>query len=109
MAGIEWMKRHRVLSLRKPEIISLSRSINFNNNFTPDRIYNLDEINIMTVVRARNVGARTGQKQAEQSVSVEIRGQLITMCAIIHALRNTIPPVFIFPYWSSSGKRGVRK
>lgn len=116
-AGIEWMKnfmkRHSVLSLRKPENTSLSRSTSFNKhnvmmffnnyenvlqrgNYTPDRIYNLDETNIMTVVQAPNVIARTGQKQVGQSVSAE-RGQLITMCAIVNALGNTIPPVFIFP------------
>lgn len=65
------------------------------DTYTPDRIYNLYETNIMTVVQAPNVIARTGQKQVGQSVSAE-RGQLITMCAIVNALGNTIPPVFIF-------------
>lgn len=116
-ADIEWMKnfmkRHPVLSLRKTENTSLSRSTSFNKhnvmmffdnyervlqrgNYTPDWIYNLDKTSIMTVVQAPNVIARTGQKQVGQSVLAE-RGQLITMCGIINAFENTIPPVFIFP------------
>lgn len=65
-------------------------------NFTPDRIYNLDETNIMTVVQAPNVIAQTGAEQVGQCVSAE-RGQLITMCGIENAIGNFVPPVFIFP------------
>ncbi|XP_055906379.1 uncharacterized protein LOC129941699 [Eupeodes corollae] len=117
MAGIEWiygfMKRHSALSIRKPENTSLSRATSFNQknleefhsnyeralgkfNFTADRIFNLDETGVTTVVQAPNVIAQKGQKQVGQSVSAE-RGQLITMCAIVSAIGNTIPPVFIFP------------
>lgn len=65
-------------------------------NFTPDRIFNLDETNIMTVVQAPNVIAQTGIKQVGQSVSAE-RGQLINMYGIGNAIGNSLPPVFIFP------------
>lgn len=64
--------------------------------FTPDRIYNCDETGIPTVVQAPNVVARKGSKQVGQAVSTE-RGSMITMCAIINAAGNTIPPVFIYP------------
>jgi hypothetical protein len=116
-AGIEWMKGfmegHKNLSLRKPENTSLLRSTSFNQHnvtmfydnyekamqkthFTPDCIFNLDETSIMTVVQAPHVIAQTGSKQVGQCVSAE-RGQLITMCAIVNATGNTVPPVFIFP------------
>lgn len=66
------------------------------HSFTPERIYNLDETNIMMVVQAPNVIAQTGTKQVGQSVSAE-RGQLITICGIGNSIGNFLPPVFIFP------------
>ncbi|KAH9632634.1 hypothetical protein HF086_004752 [Spodoptera exigua] len=50
----------------------------------------------MTVVQAPNVIARKGTKQIGQCVSAK-RGQLITMCGIVNAIGNALPPVFIFP------------
>lgn len=117
MAGIEWMKgymrRHQALSLRKPKNTSLSRATSFNktnvdafqNNyyqvmekfsFTEERIYNLDERGVMTVVQAPYIIAASGIKQVGQVVSGE-RGKKVTMCAIISASGNPVPPVFVYP------------
>lgn len=117
MAGVDWMKgfmrRHSSLSLRKPENTSLARTLGFNkqmveefqtnladiyskHKFQPDRIFNLDETGIKTVVQAPNVVARKGTKQVGQVVSGE-RGNLVTMCVAVNAAGNTVPPVFIFP------------
>lgn len=41
-------------------------------NFAPDRIYNIDEMYIMTVVQARNVIVQTGAKYVRQGVSTGV-------------------------------------
>lgn len=116
-AGIEWlkgfMKRNPILTLRKPENTSLNRALNFTKanveeffanyerallakNFGPGIIYNLDETGISTVLSSPRIVAKKGVKQVGQVTSAE-RGTSITMCGIISATGNSIPPVFIFP------------
>ena len=116
-AGVEWLKcfmnRHKNLTLRKPENTSLSRATSFNKTnvkcfqenyaevlrkwrFEGLNIYNLDETGISTVVQMPKIVAEVGTKQVGQAVSGE-RGQLITMCCIVNAVGNALPPVFIFP------------
>lgn len=116
-AGNDWlycfMKRHPSLSIRKPEKTSLSRATSFNKTnvmfffdlyekalkkypVTPDRIYNIDETGVSTVVDPPNVVAQKGVRQVGQNVSAE-RGQMITACMTINAVGQSLPPVFIFP------------
>ena len=66
------------------------------HNFAFDRIYNINETSIMTVVQAPHIIASCGTKQVGQCVSAE-HGQLITMCGKGNAIGNFIPPVFIYP------------
>lgn len=65
-------------------------------NFSPDRILNLDETGVTTVLPSPKVIAETGKKQVGQIVARE-RGELVTVCAIITANCNSLAPVFIFP------------
>ena len=99
-AGVDWlrgfMSRHKVsLSLRKPENTSLAREVGFNKTrvnkffdnykkvlekyqFTPDRIYNLDEMGLTTVLNPPKVVAPKGKKQVGLIYSAE-RGELVTI------------------------------
>lgn len=116
-AGNDWMKlfmkRYPILSLRKAENTSMARVSAFNETnvkaffdnlqrvlekykIPPERTYNLDETGVATVLDAPKVIAKTGTKQVGQAVSAE-RGELVTFCAIINGVGNTIPPVYVFP------------
>jgi len=120
MAGIEWMrsfmKRNSgLVSLRKPESCSLSRATSFNKHNVSiffknlekimkrcpsfadgSRIFNLDETGVTTVQSPTRVIAQKGVKRLNQITSGE-RGVLVTVCCVINAYGNKVPPTFIFP------------
>ncbi|CAK1597348.1 unnamed protein product [Parnassius mnemosyne] len=116
-AGKDWSRgfrmRNQELSLRKPENTSAARSFAFNRTavndffdnyelvmlrykFAPDRIINLDETGVTTVLSTPKVLAEKTQRQVGQMVSAE-RGELVTFCGIVTATGVALPPVYVFP------------
>jgi len=115
IAGIDWLqgfkKRHKNLTPRKPENTSLFRATAFSKTnvmeffdnyeralkfwkFTADRMYNIEETGVSTVLQPFNIVAQTETKQVGQAVSGEW-ATMITACMIINSVGNTVPPVFI--------------
>lgn len=116
-AGMDWlqgfMKRNDDISLRKPENTSLARGIGFNRSkvneffenyskllkkysFTPEKIFNLDETGVQTVLRPPKIVAPKGKKQVGLIASGE-KGETVTIVGIINAIGQALPPVYIFP------------
>ena len=62
----------------------------------PEQICNVDKTRISTVQKPRNTVAAEGLKQISSVTSGE-RGSLVTMFAVVSAIGNSVPPMFIFP------------
>ena len=116
IGGSDWlrgfMKRHKNLMLHKPKNTSLFRAKAFNKTnvmeffnyyeypfkswkFTADRVYNIEETGVSTIVQSPNNVAQLQTKQVGQAVSGE--GKVSTVCMMINSVGTTVPPVFILP------------
>ena len=103
IAGCSWiqiyMKRHPALSPRKLGNCSLARSSRFNRSnvtkfqanlslvlekykFTGERIWNVDQTGVTSVMESPKIIARTVVKQVRQASSAE-GGKLTTVCCLL--------------------------
>ncbi|GAB0097645.1 HTH CenpB-type DNA-binding domain [Sergentomyia squamirostris] len=116
-AGKDWcygfIKRNK-----RPEFTSLAQAIKFDevhiekffcnfhevmerHNFPPERIWNIDELGLNTVLGCPRMVAKKGTKHVGQSTSNECGAQ-ITFMGFVCASGRSIPPVYLFPRKNAS-------
>jgi hypothetical protein len=118
-----FLRRNPGISLRRPQATSINRITAFNKEeivkfydnlqgvmmkyqFTPDKIYNVDETAISTVQKPGRIVAEKGGKRVGTAVSWE-RGRNVTVVCAMSASGSFTPPMFIYPRqrWSNGMKR----
>lgn len=118
-AGKNWLRRflsrhENVIRVRKPTGTSMARAVGFNkksvdefftlleqvmeqNNFPPDRIFNVDESGLCIVQsKCPQIIACKGKRQIGTLTSAE-RGSLLTVVLSMSASGIFVPPMMIFP------------
>lgn len=115
-AGKTWLKgflrRHPELVIRAPEPTSLGRAVGFNkpsvekffelykseldkNEFSADRVFNMDESGLTVVHKPKKVLAHRGQKQVGKITSGE-KGETMTIICAVSASGTYVPPMLIY-------------
>jgi hypothetical protein len=117
LAGRDWLegflRRNPGISLRRPQATSINRITAFNKEdivklydnlqgvmmkyqFTPDKMYNVDETAVSTVQKPGRIPAEKGRKRVGTAVSWE-RGRNVTVVCAMSASDLFTPPMFIYP------------
>ena len=118
------MSRHPQPTLKAAEGVSIARAIGFNkhsvstffsayievvekSSFSPDRIFNLDESSLSTLMKPLKVICEKGKPVASQ-ISRE-RGATITFVGKMNAGSHFLPPIFIISRkrWNGAFMRGT--
>ena len=115
-AGKQWWKGfkqgHKFL-IRTPEATSIGHAVAFNYHnvkkyfanlgvvldtyqFTPNRIFNLDETGVTTVQNPKKVVTASGTKSVG-SITFSKRSELVTVLYAVCASRHALAPMLIFP------------
>jgi transposase len=115
MAGLDWLSSflHRnAVALRVPQGLSIARAEGFNPQtvqqfflnltrtyeryeFTPDKVFNMDETGLSTTAQSRRVLAKKGVRNVVQRTSAD-KGENVTLCGIVCANGNAVPPCLLF-------------
>ena len=70
--------------------------VSHTHNFTPDRIFNLDEIAVTTIQNSKKVVTASGTKSVGSVTSSE-RGKLVIVLYAVCASGHALAPMLIFP------------
>ena len=90
-----FLLRHPKLTLRSPEVTSLSRATSFNRHNV--KCFLFENLTcVLDRILAQQSHCSKGTQKVGTLVSAE-RGQLVTVCCAVNALGNSVPPMFIFP------------
>lgn len=117
MAGPDWLNgfllRHPELAIRKPQATNVARAVGFNkpqvekffeayqgvltnHQYSPMRVWNMDETGITNVHKPMNIIATKGAREVGKMTSGE-KGKTVTVLCATNAAGAYIPPMFIFP------------
>ena len=120
IAGEDWAKsflaRHPMLSVRKPEPVSIFRASGFNKekvkrfydvlesilfkddvpSVPPENIFNMDESGYTVCHKPQSIVGKKGKKAVGTLSSAE-RGKTVTTVCCVSACGVFIPPMLIFP------------